>query len=147
MNRENIQTLINWLEAGAPEVVFSMYEGLTSVEALNFTEGSVHQIVLSDSEKQKINSGHCGSVCCIAGAAALLTGVSIPAYEDYYWSDIQSKALEYFGLPPTNIPMLPVFDPVEAPENCSPQTAAKALQIWADQPDFKIDFNPWRHFK
>lgn len=157
MNHENINKVIDWLNRGAPEVIFSMRYALrhiddTAVADKSYPEESDGYYSLAHSQRAKVDNNSCGSVCCIAGAAAQFDGVKIddPNYDS--WTPIQDRALRYFGITkPEGCPwMLPVFDPDEAPQNCGPLTAAKALKRWADHvakhPDH-ITFNPWENME
>jgi hypothetical protein len=135
MNTENIQTVVDWLEAGAPHSVFSMHHGLLATSIvwdLDFDGIPPDQL-------DKVDD--CGTVCCMAGAAAQFGGLK-PA-DDRSWSVLQNAALSYFGLPPTSCHMLPVFNPHGAPPFCSPQRAAVALKLWAEQAETNPNFNPW----
>lgn len=140
MNHKNLNSLIDWLERGAPEVVFSMNYGLRTLDEATDYDGGF-EFELPQSELNKFESRSCGSVCCIAGAAAQFDGV--PVENDYDWNQIQSRALKYLGLPPTSVWMLPVFDPDYAPEACTPKQAAQALKLWAEHAETDIEFNPW----
>ena len=157
MNHENINKVIDWLHRGAPEVIFSMKYALrtigdTDVEDKDYPEDNEGYYALAYSQRQKVDAGGCGSVCCIAGAAAQFDGAKPDEYDD--WTPVQKRALQYFGINPDDydrLPwMLPVFDPDETPQNCGPLTAAKALKRWADHiakhPDH-ITFNPWEHME
>ena len=139
MNRENIDKVIDWLNRGAPEVVFSMHYDLVWLDDLHFDDEDHRR--LAPSEQVKVNT--CGSVCCIAGAAAQFNGLTPGNYSS--WFKVQEQALQFFGVRPTGIipRILPVFDPHRAPPNCDPITAAAALQRWADNTPFDIAFNPW----
>ncbi len=138
MNYENLNKLIDWLEAGAPHRVFSMTISNLPIDQVHYGD-----ISLSASERRKFGNPDCGSVCCIAGAAAEFGGMKPGAYED--WCDVQNAALEYLGIDPssTDMWMLPVFDPEFAPSSCSPQQAAAALKRWAENQPFHPEFNPW----
>lgn len=141
MNRENIDKVIDWLNRGAPEVIFSMHYDLVWLNDLNFdAEDHPH---LAPSEQVKFRNNTCGSVCCIAGAAAQFNGLTPGNYSS--WFKVQEQALQFFGVRPVGIipRILPVFDPRLAPPNCDPITAAAALQRWADNTPFDIAFNPW----
>lgn len=147
MNHENINKVIDWLNRGAPEYVFSMRHALTTVSDTDLTETDEDEYgywSLAYSERNKVTAG-CGSVCCIGGAAAQFDGMKPGDYQD--WTEVQDRALKYFGIKrPTNCPrMLAVFDPDLAPANCRPKQAAEALKIWASQSpeEFDINFNPW----
>ena len=135
-NFENINKVIDWLNRGAPEVVFSMHYSNVPYDSLLIDADDTDRF--SPTELEKALKGNCGSVCCIAGAAEQFSGM--PATENPDWSTTQARALKYFGLPPAELWMLPVFDPHMAPEPCSPQLAAKALALWAKH---NITFNPW----
>ena len=140
MNRENINKVIDWLKAGAPHAVFCMDYALVSINHLDEDD----EYILANSEYQKLMAEDCGSVCCIAGAAAQFGGAS--PTEDRTWFEIQALALKFFGIDPSEaegMPMLRVFDPECAHSNCTPQQAAEALELWANQQDFDINFNPW----
>lgn len=140
-NFENINKVIDWLNRGAPEVAFSMtYSNITS-KGLPVYEDDTD--TFSPTELEKLLNGGCGSVCCIAGAAAQFSGM--PPSENPAWSDIQARALEYFGFDhDEDTPwMLPVFDPDYAPSPCSPQFAAQALELWAKYAKEDIAYNPW----
>lgn len=152
MNHDNINKVIDWLNRGAPEAVFSMKYALRPIDDtwVGDPDDEDYQ-ELAPSERAKIGNNSCGSVCCIAGAAAQFDGVSPtdPAYNA--WSPIQDRALSYFGINPRDherLPwMLPVFDPDLAPNNCSPQQAAEALARWAAHADKNITFNPWSYIE
>lgn len=140
MNRENVQRVIDWLRAGAPEAIFTMHYSLHEVSVLDEWDHGR----LAPSEQAK--TPHCGSVCCIGGYAAQLGGMTA-RNNSGSWSPIQDKALEFFGVDtdtdPYQIPwMLPVFNPGFAPLRCTPQEAADALERWANQDN--IAFNPWQ---
>lgn len=154
MNHENINKVIDWLNRGAPEVIFSMKYALrtiddTDVEDKDYPEDNEGYYALAYSQRQKVDAGGCGSVCCIAGAAAQFDGAKPDQYDE--WSPVQKRALQYFGINPEDyddLPwMLPVFDPDLAPDNCGPLTAAKALKLWAEHADKDITFNPWSHIE
>lgn len=145
MNHDNINKVIDWLNRGAPEMVFSMRYSLMDIENTCLDDDSDEDYEeLPYSEQEKISNG-CGSVCCIAGAAAQYAGMKTTDACLDGWSGIQDKALEFFGVtkPEKCRWMLPVFDPDEAPHGCTPQQAAKALKLWADQVYFDIHYNPW----
>ncbi len=159
LNIDNLNKVYAWLHKGAPEVIFSMKYALRPIEETDVTDRDYFDedegyYALARSQQEKVDAGGCGSVCCIAGAAAQFDGVKVndPDYED--WTPIQNRALTYFGIDPNaydNIPwMLPVFDPDLAPPNCGPRTAAKALKLWADHVAAHpkdIEFNPWSHIE
>ena len=152
MNYDNLNKVYAWLHKGAPEVIFSMKYALRPIEDTSVEDDEYYD--LTRSQQEKVDAGGCGSVCCIAGAAAQFDGVKVndPDYEE--WSAVQNRALTYFGIDPKaydRLPwMLPVFDPDYAPPNCGPRTAAKALKLWADHVATHpkdIEFNPWDHIE
>lgn len=141
MNHTNLKQLIDWLDRGAPEFVFSMDIGLRGLHEVVDSFGDF-EFELSQSELDKIQSGSCGSVCCIAGAAAQFGGA--PIINEFGWADIQERALAFLGLPNDHgYHMLPVFDPDNAPEACTPKQAAQALKLWAEHADTNPAFDPW----
>ena len=141
MNRDNINKVIDWLNKGAPEVVFSMTYSNIQTKDLSVPENDTYSF--SPTELEKILNGGCGSVCCIAGAAAQFSGM--PPSDTHNWSEVQDQALEYFGIDPDGYTpwMLPVFDPNYAPSPCPPQIAAQALELWANHAHSDPTFNPW----
>lgn len=144
MNHDNLNKVIDWLNKGAPETVFSMNYGLLAFDDPSFILEDGYELPYCESKK--IDEG-CGSVCCIAGAAAQFGGMKPedPTYRE--WTDIQDAALRFFGVhKPENCPwMLPVFDPSYAPESCTPKQAAEALKMWAESGD--INYNPWEYIE
>lgn len=146
MNYENLNKVIDWLERGAPEVVFSMHYALTAIDDTDLKneddplDEGFHTLALTEQAKVR---GGCGSVCCIAGAAAQFAGMKPDEYDA--WTDVQTRALNYFGIGVNESTpwMLPVFDPEWAPDNCTPRQAAEALKRWAEHADKDITFNPW----
>lgn len=133
---QNIQQVIDWLNQGAPHSVFSMSRSLVYQDSDDLED--IHQF--APSEYEKLTQDSCGSVCCIAGAAAQFDGAT--PVDNSGWVYLQERALKFFGKPTaTRFFMLPVFDPGLAPKPCTPQQAAEALKRWASQPD--VEFNPW----
>lgn len=148
LNYDNLNKVYAWLHKGAPEFVFSMNYALRRIEDTGVEDDDYER--LAPSQQAKVDEGSCGSVCCIAGAAAQFDGAKPDQYDE--WGPIQKRALQYFGINPyaySDLPwMLPVFDPDLAPNNCGPRTAAKALKRWADHVaanPTEITFNPWSH--
>lgn len=141
MNHKNLNQLIDWLDRGAPEALFSMNIGLRAPDEVVDSFGDF-EFELPQSELDKLHAKSCGSVCCIAGAAAQFGGA--PIVNDFGWADIQERALAFLGLPNAHgHHMLPVFDPDLAPEACTPKQAAQALKLWATHADTNPAFNPW----
>lgn len=118
MNLEHMTKLRDWLLAGAPHVYFSISYGLGS-----FVEGEYSDIPADQFEK-----GHCGTVCCIAGAAAQFSGLK-PEHRETDWSLVRALALDYLGLPSNGKHMgHDLFCHELAPTSCTPQRAAQAVQ-------------------
>jgi len=122
MNIENMTKLRDWLAAGAPHVRFDMDTGVT------IEEGS--------------GVGDCGTVCCIAGAAALMSvngGVIVKDYDDVAnelhveggeadWFKVEYAARHWLELPDNNGRYgHDLFDPELAPDGCTPAQAAEAV--------------------
>ena len=131
-NIPNLTRLRDWLLAGAPHHLFSMQYGLiTTSAALNSTEdGELHELEgLSQIELNKPGVGDCGTVCCIAGAAAMLDGME-PSTNGDSWPFVRARALRALDLPddPNNWMGHDLFDPDCAPDNCTPTQAAEAVQ-------------------
>lgn len=154
MNHENLNKVYAWLHKGAPEFVFSMNYSLRKIEDTDVADKDWDEdgyYRLAPSQRAKVDEGSCGSVCCIAGAAAQFDGAKPDEYDS--WTPIQDRALRYFGINPKDyddIPwMLPVFDPDLAPPKCGPNQAAKALKLWADHVAITgdITFNPWGYIE
>ena len=133
INVENCNKLLAWLEAGAPHAVFHMrfsngpIENVCSIEDLRTYYPSAYQQV----EAKGI--GACGTVCCIAGAAAGMASGDIAKPLDEGWHDVTDKALKFLGIKRQSNPVdswmiHDLFDPFLAPENCTPQQAAQALR-------------------
>lgn len=147
MNYQNLAHLTSWLKQGAPEHLFTMQVAVAPSNTLPDDSWDFYQTNDASEDQLSKKKTDCGSVCCIAGAAAQFRGHYTPeklAHKD--WSVIQSEALEYLGLNPSKaeMRMIPLFDPDEAPHGCSPAQAAEALEIWAPHAAMgNLDFNPW----
>lgn len=118
MNIQNLNRVAEWLEAGAPHVIFNMLVGIGNVDELIDVSGH------SD----------CGTVCCIAGAAQLMSvapeGQEFPDIETQIqmqqnadWADTEEVALEWLGLQDDSL-----FSFHQAPDNCTPLQAAAAVR-------------------
>lgn len=143
VNRENLQKLIDWLDAGAPHFIFDMRTDLESYYVQDLSERLFQQV-----EAKGI--GECGTVCCIAGWAAQQMGVK-PEH-DFVWQTIRNKALQFFGLGEPKSAMSldyrdpdwfghPLFNSILAPHDCTPEQAAKAARRVLEDP---ADPNPWK---
>lgn len=118
MNRDKLERLAEWLEAGAPHALFDMQYGYVS----NTSDPDLFENLVPDSEPE------CGTVCCIAGAAFMLEGRTLTLREDN-WEPVRDEALKILGLPNRGTYMgHELFDPSLAPQECRPQDAAKAVR-------------------
>lgn len=112
-----LKALAHWLEHGAPHVVFDMTQGMTLPDE-------------PEHLREAAQKG-CGTVCCIAGYAALLDGYERPtdAYPDLDWEPLRDQALNALGLP-NNGEWYghDLFDNELAPHNCTPTQAAAAVR-------------------
>lgn len=115
LNIPALTRLKEWLEAGAPHASFNMHHGLMGTDEFD----------------------GCGTVCCIAGAAVYLemdpvTRVAATSAAGCLsWDSVAQRALNILGLPvkPNTRGMYhPLFDPGNAPEDCTPEQAAEAVQ-------------------
>jgi len=122
MNLENMTKLRDWLAAGAPHVRFDMDIGVIIEEPKGL--------------------GDCGTVCCIAGAAALMSvngGVIVKDYDDVAdelhveggeaeWVKVEHVARHWLQLLENNWAFgHDLFDPQLAPDDCTPAQAADAV--------------------
>ncbi len=126
MNIDNCKELLAWLDAGAPHAVFDMHFDNISLSV--FDDMELYQF--QDQVDSK-GIGSCGTVCCIAGAAAGLAAgdISKPLSEYGSWSETQNTALNWLGLPKGNERHgHDLFDPTQSPEDCTPAQAAEALR-------------------
>lgn len=121
MKTENLTQLAEWLEDGAPHIVFSMSYGILPIEDL---DGDYPEFEIERDEK---GLGPCGTVCCIAGYAAKKLG-DVTSTDDH-WPEIRDSALEVLGLPDDqDFFGHDLFNPHLAPRNCTPQRAAQAVR-------------------
>lgn len=152
MNLGNLEQLAQWLEAGAPHVMFNMNVGrLRGDVALE--EGLPHYNATTYNFTSGV--GDCGTVCCIAGYAAHAASNFMPLSkeEEENWLETREKALEFLGLPrrepaPGSIRDFDgsdffghaLFSNDEAPHDTTPQEAAIAVrEVMAGNHD-----DPWR---
>lgn len=151
MNIDNLKKLKSWLDSGAPHVAFSMKFSVENVEdmLMDYLEE------IGEVEINKPGVGECGTVCCIAGAAILMSKEAIDKDKVDHdkiketsgrWLDVRESALEWLGMSylhageEGNYFGHPLFNPDCAPENCTPQQAAQAVQNIIDRGD---RMNPW----
>lgn len=138
MNVENMNQLKTWLEDGARHAFFNMHTGIEDVE-IAVEEGL---------EVEGYGKGDCGTVCCIAGAAQMMShaekGEIFPSMDiqswviDEFqgWDSTLKQSSEWLGIDVTssNTAEDPdwfghdLFNPASAPKNCTPQQAAQAVQ-------------------
>ena len=142
-NIPHLAQLAEWLEAGAPHAYFSMRVGLCPATDEGVFEAS------SNSSLEELFAGSneldkpaCGSVCCIAGAAHLMSiapeGKGFPSAEaqrkllesdEMYWPSTQGAAMKYLGFEDKGGFLdHPLFDFTLAPSPCSPAQAAIAVR-------------------
>lgn len=131
MNEQEFDRLINWLDCGAPEHLFSMH--------FSWHRYSAYSRQFDDVALERKAKPRCGSICCIAGY--LDQGET----DNSDWHSMQSNALRKLGLPPTRISMIPLFDPDCALNSPTPQQAADAVRRFRDhyRVHKDLEFNPW----
>ena len=149
-NIDNLIKLRDWLLDGAPHAVINMHEGMYVTGNIGLLKENY-----SDQFKDDQKNQDCGTVCCIAGAAHLMSHAkgdeifpSIPRQEEIYedegyWDETRDKALMFLGLKreatevtedQENRGIGPswyghsLFASNYAPDNCTPQQAAQAVQ-------------------
>jgi len=147
MNQPNIPhltQLAEWLEAGAPHTYFSMDIGICAATDDAVSSVSLHY-TLEDAliGTAELAKPDCGSVCCIAGAAHLMSiagpGEVFPSPsaqrervgEDHVpWAETMEAALAYLGLVDEGTTHMghPLFSHRLAPHPCSPAQAAVAVR-------------------
>ncbi len=133
LNVENCNKLLEWLDAGAPHAVFDITVGSACVIEYKDDDGHFMDPFVEHQVKTK-GIGDCGTVCCIAGAAAALKlgDISTPV-QGIEFTGIANLALDFLGLEKQSgchDPWLlhDLFDPDLAPSDCTPQQAAAALR-------------------
>lgn len=119
MNTKKLNILADWLDQGAPHIIFDMhYAGvpLFDVDADDYLE-----------QMETKGIGECGTVCCIAGYALTLENIDPAELDD--WGQISHKALHILGLPNDNQSHgHDLFDPYMAPEDCTTDQASEAVR-------------------
>ena len=141
-NIPHLTQLAEWLEAGAPHAYFSMELGICPAtdEGIfdNCCSATLEELFWHTNELDK---PACGTVCCIAGAAQLMSiapdGQIFPsqkAQDEFMaagkgsWLKTQIDALNYLGLEMGDAYDHPLFDMRRAPSPCSPAQAAVAVR-------------------
>lgn len=149
MNIENLKQLKDWLLAGAPHAILSMDVGIIELDNLYVADPSGEE---SDFIQNQINSKpHCGTVCCIAGAAQMMSHAdesevfpSIQKQNEILetsdsWPFTRDEALAWLGLEAQQFASSDphfsqdhfghkLFSNLLAPTNCTPHQAAQAVQ-------------------
>lgn len=146
-NIENLKRVQRWLEEGAPHATFAMEDGVTTnAEFENEMDLSIS--TLREERGQASESkADCGTVCCIAGAAYLMSkapdGQVFPSFKEqaklmsdgsyHHWGEVRDAALKFLGLTmsrnlKTGHYGHALFSTAEAPDNCTPAQAAAAVQ-------------------
>lgn len=146
MNIERLEQMRDWLNDGAPHVIFDMSFGNESFQdAINEMDLEGYDLkdiaeVEADpgSELERAKSlliqrnekgiGSCGSVCCIAGYAVQAFGTK-EEKNLVAWYSVASLAMGMLGLESNNSWYFhDLFSNELAPDNCTPQQAAQAVQ-------------------
>lgn len=98
-----LEQLRDWLYDGAAGIHFDMDHGLMTSE-------------------------DCGTVCCIAGAAYILSHTAIPK-EHLPWETVRDVAQHWLGLEDNDMFFgHDLFSHHLAPDHCTPEQAAQAVQ-------------------
>ena len=145
LNIPNLTKLAEWLEAGAPHAYFSMKIGVCppTDKDVAWSSGRRYTFEKLFKDSPELNKPDCGTVCCIAGAAHLMSeaeeGQLFPSLEEQLtfrpsWDNTAEAALDYLGL--TRRPLSEIdyhrahdlFDMDLAPANCTPAQAAVAVR-------------------
>jgi hypothetical protein len=149
-NKKNALALIEWLEQGAPHVLFdieyaaSRLDHMSEIEAIHVIDEAEQR---GDLHVEMGTGGRCGTVCCIAGAASQLHlgefGEFMTKTEELSWDEVQENAVEYLGLviEPYEYDyggsMWGIFDPDSWPETPSGKQAAHALLSYSHSGDYR----------
>lgn len=133
MNKERLTQLAEWLDAGAPHVVFDMGTGNEPVSDVLHSleeEGDEDRYDAIIYENDKKGLGDCGTVCCIAGYAVQAFGTE-EQKNKHYWINTMEDALDLLDLPRRHVSTHighALFDFALAPADCTPQQAAQAVR-------------------
>lgn len=138
MNRDNMKRLLDFYEAGAPHFDLRMDRSLI---ATTYLDATIPQL--------------CGSAGCIAGSAFAMSLSDKPraeareqSIESYYsdddlngreatvykWDRVEAEAMAFLGLEflideeGDSYVIHPLFNPDEAPRNCTARQAAQAIR-------------------
>lgn len=124
MNMDNLEQLAQWLEAGAPHVVFNMSYYIAELDEV----GTDYEERAFRIESDQKGLGDCGTVCCIAGYAAKM---KCKKTANSSWPETRDAAINILGLEHKHDAGgmgHDLFDPDLAPSNCTPQQAAAAVR-------------------
>ena len=135
MNREKLEELRDWLNDGAPEVVFDMRQSIDTVfAAFDYYAGEGEKIEFIKVQRDKKGLGDCGTVCCIAGFVESQVAKREERAPKDHWGSIAYSALNELGLEATYDYHFkhPLFSSKLAPDLCTPQEAARAVQNLLD---------------
>jgi hypothetical protein len=150
MHIPHLTQLAEWLEAGAPHAYFSMELGVCRATDGGVADANNEYSTLASLLRRtdEMRKPACGTVCCIAGAAHLMSvaepGEVFPSPKrqqalletaDGNWGDTRDAALEFLGLSHSlhggEMAVYkghPLFDDALAPDPCSPAQAAAAVR-------------------
>jgi hypothetical protein len=148
MHIPHLTQLAEWLEAGAPHAYFSMELGVCAATDSGVADATSDYSTLGSLLRRtdEMLKPDCGTVCCIAGAAHLMSvaepGEIFPSLKRQQallkdaegdWAATRDAALEFLGLSLHGDLMAqykghPLFDDELAPDPCSPAQAAAAVR-------------------
>jgi hypothetical protein len=135
MNLKNLELLAEWLEAGAPHMVFDMKVGLADLQSDESVYDATSCYDVGEYlENRGISNNTCRTAGCMAGAAVMLSnaenrgnwpGESVEAklLKNLGWKATQREALQWLGLESEDL-----FDMNLSPQNCTPAQAAVAVR-------------------
>jgi hypothetical protein len=150
MHIPHLTQLAEWLEAGAPHAYFNMELGICAAtdDGVADATGDCSTLGSLLRRTDEMLKPDCGTVCCIAGAAHLMSvaepGEIFPSLKRQQallkdtegdWAATRDAALGFLGLS-RNLHESemavhkghPLFDAVLAPDPCSPAQAAAAVR-------------------
>lgn len=143
-NKPNALALIEWLMLGAPHAVFNIDYACMVPDEYEFAGAFYDAEEQGDAEG--VDMEDCGSVCCIAGAAAQMAvgefGRKPEMTADMPWDELQDRAVEWLGLDLSDDDhdewdgsMWPIFDPEYWDEKPTGPAAAAALVAFSQHGD------------
>jgi hypothetical protein len=140
MNLENLEKLAQWLEAGAPHVIFDMNVGVCPLTDQDVYDQTDYLTLQEYIDAHPNPTPDCGTACCMAGAAYLMSqapeGQLFPSLEAQakmttLWTSIRNTAADFLGLHISQERWWvghELFDQSLAPNNCTPAQAAAAVR-------------------